>query len=292
MARYPIKMLKDESGQPFVPLTHVSAVTGEEYTTTTLDAIKQTNGHYKITNDDLSTDLLDDKVIAVKFDSVSGAPVPSYLKFNNDSEYPLYQADGTNYLVISEYTNSVVFLVLNDSQWQLLKVATDTSASGGHGIADGEGNIMPQRNMVQFVNLNVEDIPGDGATRISNENWVRIVPGLGDFTTLNYNEWTQLSNPITITEGGLYRIVVNVKLNSIGSVGREIGITLTDWANFDPQWFYQYKRFDNNAIFYVDCPVNSTITPAIYIDPITSGDTAYISDSTIYIEHLYTKEVN
>ena len=51
MARYPIKMLKDESGQPFVPLTHVSAVTGEEYTTTTLNAIKQSNGHYKITNE-------------------------------------------------------------------------------------------------------------------------------------------------------------------------------------------------------------------------------------------------
>lgn len=111
MARYPIKMLKDESGQPFVPLTHVSAVTGEEYTTTTLDAIKQTNGHYKITNEDLSTSLLNGKVIAVKFDNVNGAPAPSYLKFNNDIEYPLYQADGLNYLVITEFGASVVFLV-------------------------------------------------------------------------------------------------------------------------------------------------------------------------------------
>ena len=178
MARYPIKMLKDESGQPFVPLTHVSAVAGEEYTTTTLDAVKQSNGHYKIINEDLSTDLLNRKVIAVKFDNVSGAPAPSYLKFNDDTEYPLYQADGINYLVISEYGNSVVFLVLNTNKWQLLKVATDSSASGGHGITDEDGNVMPQRNMVQFVNLKVEDIPGNGATRITNPNWVRTYNGI------------------------------------------------------------------------------------------------------------------
>ena len=54
MAIYPIKMLKDEQGQPFVPLTHISAVSGEEYTTTVLVAAKQSAGHYKITNTDLN----------------------------------------------------------------------------------------------------------------------------------------------------------------------------------------------------------------------------------------------
>ena len=85
MARYPIKMLKDESGQPFVPLTHVSAVTGEEYTTTILNAIKQSSGHYKITNEDLSTDLLNGKVIAVKFDNVTQVTLKHSFDHSSDA---------------------------------------------------------------------------------------------------------------------------------------------------------------------------------------------------------------
>lgn len=288
MARYPIKMLKDESGQPFVPLTHVSAVTGEEYTTTTLNAIKQSSGHYKITNEDLSTDLLNGKVIAVKFDNVTNASIPSYLKFNNDAEYPLYQADGINYLVITEYGASVVFLVFINNKWQLLKVATDSSASGGHGITDEEGNIMPQRNIVQFVNLKVEDVPGDGATRITNSNWVKKYVGITG--TISANDWVNLlSTTLNAPEQGTYRISGLIALNNLSSVGREIGFRITNQSQED--WFYQYKRCKHLFTTVITVNSGTNITPQIYIDKLTSTDSISISSCLIIVEKLNIKEV-
>lgn len=165
MAIYPIKMLKDEQGNPFVPLTHITAVAGEEYTTTALNAIKQSAGHYKITNDDLTTSLLVNKVIAVRFDDVTGYTSPSYLKINNDADKPLYQSDGINYLSLDNFDNAIAFFIYTNNRFQLLEVGA-TVSGGGHTITDANGNVMTTRSVLHFDDAIVEDVPSNGATSV------------------------------------------------------------------------------------------------------------------------------
>ena len=88
MAIYPIKLLKDEQGQPFIPLTHVNAVAGEEYTTTVLTATKQSDGHYQILNDDIDKKTITNKVVVVDFDIIGESLPTSYLGINGGTEYP------------------------------------------------------------------------------------------------------------------------------------------------------------------------------------------------------------
>lgn len=111
-------------------------------------------------------------------------------------------------------------------------MATDTSASGGHGISDENGNVMPQRNMVQFVNLTVEDIPGDGATRITNSNWVRTYNGITG--TISANNWIDVSPfPWYSEEDGVYRVSCLIELNNITTIGREIGFRVVNQPHED-----------------------------------------------------------
>ncbi len=49
MATYPIKMLQDESGQPFVPANQNSALLGDKYISSILTATKDDASHYTIT---------------------------------------------------------------------------------------------------------------------------------------------------------------------------------------------------------------------------------------------------
>jgi hypothetical protein len=285
MAIYPIKMLKDEQGQPFVPLTHISAVSGEEYTTTVLNAVKQSAGHYKITNSDLTTSLITNKVIAVRFDDVTGATSPSYLKINNDAEHILYQSDGTNYLNLTGFDTAVAFFTYKNSKFQLLEVGA-TASNAGHTITDTAGNVMTNRSVLNFKYLDVSDQPGLGATQVSNPNYTFVRSGISG-ATVTGAAWTPVlasGQTITTDVAGYYRVTVALELNNIATVGREIGMRVGN----NEVWDYQYKRFKKNMSIIIYANANASIAPEIYVDKLTSTDTITASAS-IFVERLYQK---
>lgn len=169
MAQYPIKMLKDESGIPFVPLTTIQAVVGQEYIQSTLMAEEKTTGHFVITNDKLQEDDLNNKIIAVMFEEDITPTTNSYLKLNDGTEYLIYDENGTGPLLIKDFVGVICFLMKKETGWQLVKTgaAAGGSGSGGHTILDGDGNVLPQQSVLQFKGFGVSDNASTGATVIS-----------------------------------------------------------------------------------------------------------------------------
>ena len=285
MAIYPIKMLRDEQGQPFVPLTHKSAVAGEEYTTAVLNAIKQSNGHYTITNEDLTLSLITDKVVAIQFDDVTNATTPSYIRLNNENEKTLYNSDGITYLDISSFVGVVALFIYTGSQLQLLEVGA-TASNGGHAITDTSGNVMTHRLVLNFQDFEVSDQPSLGATRVSNPNYTIVKNGLST-ETITEATWTSVlasGETITVTDAGYYRVTVTVELNNVATVGREIGIRVGG----EEVWDYQYKRFKKNMSVIIYALANTTLTPEIYVDKLTSTD-AITANTSVFVERLYQK---
>lgn len=284
MAIYPIKMLKDEEGHPFVPLTHIKAVAGEEYTTSILNAVKLENNYYKIENTDLDTESITDKIVAVKFDDVSGSGPVSYLKINDGNNYPIYKADGINPLLINGFENSVCWLSLNEEKWKLILVGTDESSGGGHAITDENGQVMTQRGVLNFQGLNVIDNPSKGATEISSR-YKYIDLYIVNNKDLEPSVWTNiLEEPYEILENGKYRLSGYLPFNDITSVGREIGIK-TSLRN-DAIWHYQYKRGKYDFCFTLSCTKGDKVNLMTYIDNITSTDAASLDGGYIVIEKL------
>jgi hypothetical protein len=168
MAQYPIKMLKDESGIPFVPLTTIQAVVGQEYIQSTLMAEEKTTGHFVITNDKLTEDDLEHKIIAVMFEEDITPTTNSYLKLNDGTEYLIYDENGTGPLLIKDFVGVICFLMKKNNAWQLVKTGAAAGGSGGgHTITDNDGNVMPQQSVLQFKGFGVSDNAGIGATVIS-----------------------------------------------------------------------------------------------------------------------------
>lgn len=168
MAQYPIKLLKDESGVPFVPLTSIKAVMGEEYIQSTFTAIEDSTGHFTISNDKLTDEDLLNKIIAISFPEDITPTTNSYLKLNNGTEYLIKDENGTGPLLIKDFTNVVCFVMRKLSSWQLVKTGAEaTASSGGHTIVDNDGNVLPQQSVLQFKGFGVSDNVSTGATVIS-----------------------------------------------------------------------------------------------------------------------------
>lgn len=286
MSRYPIKMLKDESGQPFVPLTHVTAVAGEEYTTAILIATRLSKSHYQITNDDLNTNILKNKIIAVKFDEIGEVDNISYLKINNETEYPFYKADGLNPLILSGLDESVCLFTFNDNKWKLVLVGTDESSGGGHAITDYSGAVMTQRSVLNFDGAIVKDDPSNGATKIIT-NWAteKINTITGNVTS---GTWTDLlTTGITIPIDGYYRIHTFICLDNLTEVGKEIGIrVMKNTEEINETWRYQYKRFMDDCVITGDFSKGDTMMSQIYADNLTSTNTSKIIHGHVYIEYI------
>lgn len=286
MSRYPIKMLKDESGQPFVPLTHVMAVAGEEYTTAILNANKLSKSHYQIINEDLDTNILINKIIAVKFTEIGEIDSTSYMKVNNGTEYPFYKADGINTLILSGLDDSVCFFTLNDNKWKLVLVGTDEGSGGGHAITNYLGNVMTQRSVLNFDGATVKDDASNGATKIIT-NWAtdKISTIRGDITA---GTWTDLlTKGITIPMDGFYRMIIFLNLANLSEVGKEIGVRmLKGTVDIGSGWKYQYKRLRDTYIITATLSKGDVIKPQIYVDNITSTNTTNISSGYIYIEYI------
>ena len=286
MSRYPIKMLKDESGQPFVPLTHVTAVAGEEYTTAILIATRLSKSHYQITNDDLNTNILKNKIIAVKFNEIGEVDNISYLKINNETEYPFYKADGLNPLILSGLDESVCLFTFNDNKWKLVLVGTDEGSGGGHAITDYNGTVMTQRSVLNFDGATVKDDSSNGATKIIT-NWAteKVDTITGNVTS---GTWTDLlSTGITIPMDGYYRIHTFICLDNLTEIGKEIGIrVMKNTEEINETWRYQYKRFMDDCVVIGDFSKGDTMMSQLYIDDLTSTNTSKIINGYVYIEYI------
>lgn len=166
MAVYPIKLLKDESGQPFVPLTSVEAVYGDKNLQYILDATQTSAGHFKIECEGLTLTDATSAAIAVHWPEITTVVKPSYLQLNNEAEKAIYAPDGTNYLDLEESTDKVDFVAYDGSKWLL--VGNSSTGSGGHVITDGDGNTMEQQKILNFIGFNVENDNTNRATKIVN----------------------------------------------------------------------------------------------------------------------------
>ena len=165
MATYPIKVLKDESGQPFVPLTSLDAVMGEKNILHIMDATQINSGHFKIEDKYLTLSDLVGKVITVRWPKITTAIKPSYLQLNDYTEIPLYDGTGLEYLDLEDASNTINMLAYDGSKW----VLTSGAGSGsGHVITDEGGNTLPQQKILNFVGFNVEDDASGRATKIVN----------------------------------------------------------------------------------------------------------------------------
>lgn len=166
MATYPIKMLKDEGGNPFVPLTQVDAVVGNKYITGILSAIKVLDGHYKIENENLTLNKITNQIISVAFPEITENSNTSYLKLNEEEEYIIYNEDGSEPIKINTLSQMTTFLIFDGNKYKLVTTA-GTASGGGHVIVNNEGNILPQRPTLTFKGLSVNDDTATGSTVVN-----------------------------------------------------------------------------------------------------------------------------
>ena len=84
MATYPIKMMIDESGQPFVPLTSLDAVVGEKKLQYVLDATEKSAGLFLFISKELKMTDLINTIIVVRWPDINSTVKPSYLQINEE----------------------------------------------------------------------------------------------------------------------------------------------------------------------------------------------------------------
>lgn len=202
MAVYPIKMMKDESGQPFVPLTSLDAVIGEKNLQYILDAVQLSPGHFRINYKDLEMKDLENTIIVVRWPAITSTVKPSYLKLNNETEVVLYNGTGTEYLDLEDASNTVNMLAYDGTKW----ILTSGAGSGsGHVITDDEGHTMEQQKILNFVGFNVENDTANRATKIINptpiNNLTTTESGQGSLDAYQGNILSKRSVPTGGTKG-------------------------------------------------------------------------------------------
>ena len=165
MATYPVKILKDENGRPFVPLTSLDAVSGEKHLQYILDAEQISPGHFRVKYRDLETKDLINSIIVVRWPKITSTVKPSYLQLNEEAEIRLYTGTGTEYLDLEEASGTVNMLACDGTKW----ILTSGAGSGsGHVITDENGATMEQQKVLSFVGFNVENDNANRATKIIN----------------------------------------------------------------------------------------------------------------------------
>jgi hypothetical protein len=165
MATYPVKILKDENGRPFVPLTSFEAVLGDKNLQYILNATQIRPGYFKIEHSHLTMKDLVNSIVVVKWPQITSVIKPSYLQLNDYPEVPLYNGTGTEYLELEDASHTVNMLAYDGSKW----ILTSGAGSGsGHVITDESGNTLQQQKILNFVGFNVENDAANRATKIIN----------------------------------------------------------------------------------------------------------------------------
>lgn len=202
MAVYPIKMLKDESGQPFVPLTSLDAVIGEKNLQYILDAEELSAGHFRVNFKDLKMKDITNSIIVVRWPQITSTVKPSYLKLNDNAEAILYDGTGKEYMDLEDASGTINLLAYDGTKWIQ---ATGSGSGGGHVITDGEGNSMEQQKILNFVGFNVENDIANRATKIINptpiNNLTTTESGQGSLDAYQGNILSKRSVPAGGTKG-------------------------------------------------------------------------------------------
>lgn len=160
MAICPIKILKDEQGKDFVPLTHMRAVSGAEYVTSTLMATQDSAGNFTIEHEDLvDTDLIN-KIVGVTFPASITASTNGYkLRLKNSATtydyFTIYIEDGKTAMDVNKYIGTVCLLRRNSDSWQLVKTGVVDLTNPGHIILNASGNALEYRSQLKFTGMNV-----------------------------------------------------------------------------------------------------------------------------------------
>ncbi len=203
MATYPIKMMIDESGQPFVPLTSLDAVVGEKKLQYILDATEKSAGHFQIISKELKMTDLINTIIVVRWPNINSTVKPSYLQINEEEEKPLYNGSGTEYLSLEEASNTVNMLAYDGNKWILTSGAG--SSGSGHIITNEAGETMEQQKILNFVGFRVENDGANRLTRITNpepiNNLTTSESGLGSLDAYQGKILSQRSVPAGGTKG-------------------------------------------------------------------------------------------
>lgn len=196
MATYPVKILKDEDGRPFVPLTSLDAVSGEKHLQYILNAVQTSPGHFRVTYRDLETKDLVNSIIVVRWPKITSTVKPSYLQLNQGTEFILYNGTGTEYLDLEGASQTVNMLACDGEKW----ILTSGAGSGsGHVITDEKGNTLEQQKILNFVGFNVENDIANRATKIINpdpiNNLTTTESGQGSLDAYQGNILSQRSVP-------------------------------------------------------------------------------------------------
>lgn len=203
MATYPIKMMIDESGQPFVPLTSLDAVVGEKKLQYVLDATEKSAGHFQIISKELKMTDLINTIIVVRWPDINSTVKPSYLQINEEEEKPLYNGSGTEYLSLEEASNTVNMLAYDGNKWILTSGAG--SSGSGHVITNEAGETMEQQKILNFVGFQVENDSAHRLTKIINpepiNNLTTSEAGLGSLDAYQGRILSQRSVPTGGTKG-------------------------------------------------------------------------------------------
>lgn len=162
MAICPIKILKDEQGNDFVPLTHMRAVSGGEYVTATFTAVQDSAGNFTIEHADIVEADLKNKIVGITFPaSVSSSTSGYKLRFKNSettySYYTITIEDGSTVLDVTKYKNTTCLLKRNESNWQLIKTGVVDMTHPGHTILNSSGTGMTYRTNLRFNGMTVTD---------------------------------------------------------------------------------------------------------------------------------------
>lgn len=280
MGTYRTKVLIDEDGESFMPITCEEAIIGGKYILSIFEAEKQTTNHYKITANNISSSNLLNKVVGLTFDNVSDASAPSFIQFNNETELPVYDCDGTTPLEISNFENIVALFTFKDNKWILIR--TGSYGSAKHGITNTNHTLMIEQSVLWFDKFEVSNAASFGATRIGNPNWsydkISAITGL-----ISPDTWIPLySQTLAAPTAGTYRLILHLELNDIETVNREVGIKIGSKED----WCSQYKRLNHTFIIEDYFDAGDNLIPSIYVDKISSIDTINIEECDFYIEHI------
>lgn len=303
MAQYPIKMLKDESGKPFIPLTSIKAVIGEEYVQMTFTATEDSTGHFTISNDKLTDEDLLNKIIAVSFPDGITATTNSYLKLNNGTEYLIKDENGSGPLLVKDFVNVVCFLMKKETSWQLVKTgAAATLGSGGHTIVDGDGNVLPQQSVLQFKGFGVSDNAGTGSTVISTpalvNNLTTALSGTGPLDAyqgkvLNDKLDSTIKNYLPLEGGTLTGHLYLDGVNSSGMVGNTSKII---FGNKNAN--YANITATTSGIYFTNTLTDDTAKVMGYngdqnsFQPVSNNTTASLGTSTRRWDTLYVNKID
>jgi hypothetical protein len=309
MATYPIKMMIDESGQPFVPLTSLDAVVGEKKLQYVLDATEKSAGHFQIISKELKMTDLINTIIVVRWPDISSTVKPSYLQINEEEEKPLYNGSGTEYLSLEEASNTVNMLAYDGNKWILTSGAG--SSGSGHVITNEAGETMEQQKILNFVGFQVENDSAHRLTKIINpepiNNLTTSESGLGSLDAYQGKILAQRSVPVGGTKGqvltksddGDYLLTwadpgasSADSISSDGSVKKIVNLTYAEYKELeskneiDPLTQYCINDMADGDISFISTDeiqtmIDTTVQDYLPVDSFTTGEYLQVDFSNI-----------